>query len=83
MYPYPISLELTFAGGHAFRPLVINVFVAGTSAVLKPSTARSAATASTGFLERAAFGARHPFGDRRDDDGWGRADRHGNWRADY
>ena len=50
-----ISLELTFAGLHALRPHVINVSVAGTSAVLKPSTARSATTDSAGFLERTAL----------------------------
>ena len=54
-----ISLELTCAGLHAVKPPVINVSVAGTSAVLKPSTARSAATDSAGFLERATLWARH------------------------
>ena len=39
-----IGLELTFAGIYAFKPPVINVFAATSSAVLKPSTARSAAT---------------------------------------
>ena len=37
-----MGLELTFAGLHAFRPLVINTFA--SSAVLEPSTARSATT---------------------------------------
>ena len=64
MYWYPVSLELTFTGRHALKPLVINIFVAGTSALLEPSTTRSAATISAGFLEGAAFGARHCFGDR-------------------
>ena len=52
------GLELTFAGSHSLRPLVINIFVADTSAVLKPSTARSTTAVSARFLERAAFGAR-------------------------
>ena len=55
---------LTFAGFHALKPPVVNVFVACTSAVLKPSTARSATTVSAGFLEFAAFGARHRVSDR-------------------
>ena len=41
-----IGLELTFACLHAFGPYVINVFAAKSSAVLEPSTARSAATDS-------------------------------------
>ena len=53
--------KLTFAGRHALKPPVINIFVAGTSAVVKPSTTRSATTASAGFLERAALWARHRF----------------------
>ena len=56
---HAINIELTFAGPHALKPPVINVSAAGPSAVLKPSTARSAATDSTGFLERAALGTRH------------------------
>ena len=55
---YAVSLGLTFAGGHSLRPPVINVPVAGTSAVLKPSTAWSATAVSAGFLECAAIGAR-------------------------
>ena len=55
IYRYAIGLELTFADLHAFQPPVINVSVADTPAVLVPSTARSAATDSTGFLERAAL----------------------------
>ena len=43
---YALGLEPTFAGCHALKPLVINIFVAGTSTVLKPSTARGATTAS-------------------------------------
>ena len=50
-----VSIKLTFAGSHALEPLVINIVVAGTSAVLKPSTPRSATTDSAGFRERAAF----------------------------
>jgi len=53
-----------FARLHALKPPVINVFVAHTSAVLKPSTARSATTISAGFLKRAAFGTRHRLSDR-------------------
>ena len=54
-----ISLGLTFAQLRALKPGVINVFLANTSTVLKPSAARSATTNSAGFLERAAFRARH------------------------
>ena len=64
MYLYAVSLELTFAGRHALKPLVINIVVEGTSTVLKPSTTRSATTLSAGFLERATFGAPHRFTDR-------------------
>ena len=52
-------LELTFACLHALKPPVVHVPIAGTSTVLVPSTARSAATDSAGFMERAAFWARH------------------------
>ena len=69
MQLHVISLELTFAGLHAFKPPVTYVSVAGTPTVLKPSTARSATTVSAGFLERPAFGARHRFSDCRGD-GW-------------
>ena len=55
MYLRVIGLGLTFTGLHALKPPVSNVSVAGTSAVLVPSTARSATTASAGFLERAAL----------------------------
>ena len=54
---HAVSFELTFAGRHAFKPLVINIIVVGTSTVLKPSTARSATTVPARFLEHAAFGA--------------------------
>ena len=57
-----ISLGLTCAGRHALKPLVVNIFIAGTSTVLKPSTARSATAIFTRFRERAAFGTRHRFG---------------------
>ena len=50
-----IALELTCAGLHALKPLVTNVPIAGTSTVLKPSTARSATTDSAGFLECATL----------------------------
>ena len=58
LYLHVISLELTFASLDALKPAVVNVPVAGTSTTLKPSTARSATTASAGFLERAALWAR-------------------------
>ena len=70
-YVHAISLELTFASLHALKPAVINVYVSVTSAVLEPSTARSATTDSAGFLERAALWARHRMSDRRGD----------SWRA--
>ena len=52
-------LGLTSAGLNAVEPPVISVSFASTSAVLKPSTTRSATTASAGFFERAALWARH------------------------
>ena len=64
MYLHTIGLELTFAGLHAFRPPVINISVADSSAVLEPSAARSATADSAGFLERAALWTRHLIGDR-------------------
>ena len=45
------KIEPTFAGLHTLRPHVISLPVAGSSTVLKPSTARSATTDSAGFLE--------------------------------
>ena len=57
------SYGLTFACLDALKPPVISVFVAGTSTVLIPSTARSATTDCAGFLERAAFGTRRRFSD--------------------
>ena len=55
MYLNALSLELTFAGLHALKPLVTNVCIACTSTVLKPSTTRSTTTHSPGFLERPAL----------------------------
>ena len=52
---HAIGIGRTFAGGSTLRPHVINVSVAGTSAVLIPSTARSATTDSSRFRERAAL----------------------------
>ena len=49
------DLGLTFAGRDALKPLVMSVPVAGNSAVLEPSTTRSATTGSAGFFERAAL----------------------------
>ena len=57
MYLRAVNIELTFAGLHALIPLVINISVADTSAVLIPSTARSTATGSARFRERAALWA--------------------------
>ena len=58
IYLHGVSLGLTFAGRDALKPLVINIIVVGTSAVLKPSTARSATTDPTGFPECAALWTR-------------------------
>ena len=41
-----VSLGLTLAGPDALKPIVISVPVPGTSAILIPSTARSATTGS-------------------------------------
>ena len=77
-YLHVVSLQLTFARINALRPPVINVSIASTSTVLKPSTARSATTVPARFLEHAAFGACYWFyccgGD-----GW----RAGDWRPGY
>ena len=64
IYLQGVTLGLTFAGLRALRPAVINVFVANTSTIFIPSTARSATTDSAGFLERAALWARHRIRDR-------------------
>ena len=63
-YLHGFGLELTLAGFHALRPPVINIFVADTSAVLIPSTARSAATDSAGLRERDTLCTRHSLSDR-------------------
>ena len=82
IHSLPLCSKLTFAGIHTFKPPVINVPVASTSAVLIPSTARSATTSPAGFLERAALWARHPIIAR--DDGWrSRVEWYGDRRADY
>ena len=59
-----VTLELTFAGRHALKPPVIDVPVAGTSAILEPSAAWSAATESARFLKRATLWARQRIRDR-------------------
>ena len=59
------SFELTCAGLQTLKPLVCYFAVAGTSTLFEPSAARSAATGSAGFLEHAAFWARHRMSDRR------------------
>ena len=64
------SIKLTFASRHALKPLVISVFVAGTSAVSIPIAARSATTIFAGFLKSATFGARRRFSGGQGD-GWG------------
>ena len=62
------AFGLTFTGLQAFKPPVLHISVAGSSAVLVPSTAGSATTDSTGFLERAALWARYRI---RISDRWG------------
>ena len=54
-----VNLGLTSAGLHARKPAVTQTSVADTSAVLVPSTTRSATTDSSGFTERPAFCACH------------------------
>ena len=82
MCVYMISnIELTFTGLEALRPLVTNVSVDWSSAVRIPSTARSAATGSTGFQERATLWARHRFSDHWGDS-WG-ADWRSHWGVCY
>ena len=41
-----VSLELTLAGRYALKPLVSDISVVGASAILIPSTAKSATTGS-------------------------------------
>ena len=55
----PVNLGLTFASLHALKPAVTHVSIANTSAILVPSTARSATTDSPRFLECAAARAYH------------------------
>ena len=57
IYLYDVSFGLTFAGIKTLRPHVTGVFVASISAILIPSTTRSATTDSAGFLERATLWA--------------------------
>ena len=64
MYVYASSVQFTFAGLHAFRPTVMEFFVANSSTILEPSTAGSATTDYAGFLERATLGALYRFSDR-------------------
>ena len=75
-----VSLGLTLAGLDAFKPPVISVAVASTSAAFIPSTARSTTTDSTGFFEHATLWAHHVIG--RGDGSCGRADLCSDWRAD-
>ena len=70
---HAIALQLTFAGLHALNPAVISVCAAGPSAVLEPSTARSATTDSARFREHTALWTRLFCSDR-----WGDV-----WRANY
>ena len=65
-----VLLGLTFAGIHAFKPPVVNISVAGSSTVLVPSTAGSAATDSAGFLELATRWARDHISNFRRGDRW-------------
>ena len=63
-YLHAIVIGLTFADLQTFKPPVLHISVAGTSAVLKPSTARSTTTGFAGFLERTALWAHnHRCGD--------------------
>ena len=81
IYLHVVTLGLTFAGLDALKPLVISVAVTGTSAVFKPSTARSTTTDSSRFLEHATFRAHHLIG--RCDSSCGCAEWCSDWRADY
>ena len=65
-----ITFKLTFASVQALKPPMINVSVAGSSAVLVPSTAGSAATDSAGFLELATRWARDHISNFRRGDRW-------------
>ena len=59
-----INIELTFAGLQALRPPVTNVSVACSSAVIIPSTARSATTDYTRLCKHAALRTFHRISDR-------------------
>ena len=50
-----IDIGRTFASLRALKPVVVHVSVADAPAILIPSTARSATTNLTRFLERAAI----------------------------
>ena len=56
---HAVDIELTFAGLGSLKPHVTNVSVAGASAILIPSTARSATTDSAGLYKISTFWARH------------------------
>ena len=49
-----LNFRLTFADLHALKPALVRFPAASTSTILVPTTARSATTDSTRFLERAA-----------------------------
>ena len=57
-------LGLTFAGLHAFRPSVSNIFAVKCSTVLEPRTTRGTTTDSARFPKRAALWTRHRNKDR-------------------
>lgn len=57
--PTAVNIVLTLAGVRAFKPAVIGVAVANSSALLKPRAAWSTATELTRFLERATVWACH------------------------
>ena len=64
MHLHAASLELTCAGLESLKPPVSSlVVVAGTSAVLVPSTPRSATTDSAGFHKCAALWTCHRISD--------------------
>ena len=56
---HAMSRGHTFAGLDSLKPHVVDVSVFGTSAVLIPSTTRSATADSAGLLKLAAFCALH------------------------
>ena len=69
VYIHTDCLALTFAGLYTLEPPVIHVSSIGTSALLKPNTARSATAGSARFFERAALRTRQCISDRQDE-GW-------------